>query len=65
MTESIKAKRQGQGQMRNYFSKPSPLSKGVGARRSADSDLYSSELGKDLYPPMFVDRFDEVRSRRG
>ncbi|KAL7605473.1 protein IQ-DOMAIN 8 [Lactuca sativa] len=63
MTESIKAKRKGQG--RNYFSNASPLSKGVAARRSADSDLYTSELGKDLYPPMFVDRYDEVRSRRG
>ncbi|KAI3766440.1 hypothetical protein L2E82_16498 [Cichorium intybus] len=65
MTESIKAKRQAQGQVRNYFSKPSPLSKGVAGRRSADSDLYTSELGKDLYPPMFIDRYDEVRSRRG
>ncbi|KAI3786181.1 hypothetical protein L1987_45313 [Smallanthus sonchifolius] len=58
LTESIKAKRRFNGQ------KPSPLSKGVTARRS-DTDLYSAELGKDLYPPMFVDRYDEVRSRRG
>lgn len=65
LTESIKAKRRGS----NYSShgqKPSPLSKGVTARSSAaDIDLYSAELGKDLYPPMFVDRYDELRSRRG
>ncbi|GJS40877.1 IQ-DOMAIN 1-like protein [Tanacetum coccineum] len=61
LTESNKAKRRGG----NYYGhKPSPLSKGVLARRSADTDLYSSELGKDLYPPMFIDRYDEVRSRR-
>ncbi|KAJ0755636.1 putative IQ motif, EF-hand binding protein [Helianthus annuus] len=58
LTESIKAKRVSHGR------KPSPLSKGVTARRS-DTDLYSAELGKDLYPPMFIDRYDEVRSRRG
>ncbi|XP_076884946.1 protein IQ-DOMAIN 6-like isoform X2 [Bidens hawaiensis] len=51
LTESNKAKRRAHGQ------NPSPLSKGVAARRS-DTD-------KDLYPPMFVDRYDEVRSRRG
>lgn len=58
LTESIKAKRRSHGR------KPSPLSKGITARRS-DTDLYSAELGKDLYPPMFIDRFEEVRSRRG
>ncbi|KAK9066176.1 hypothetical protein SSX86_013497 [Deinandra increscens subsp. villosa] len=58
LTESIKAKRRSHGR------KPSPLSKGVTARRS-DTDLYSAEGGKDLYPPMFVDRYEEVSSRRG
>nr|GEZ95721.1 hypothetical protein [Tanacetum cinerariifolium] len=57
LAESNKAKRR----WVNYYGhKPSPLSKGVLARRSADTDLYSSELGKDLYPPMFLDRYDEV-----
>ncbi|XP_071711093.1 protein IQ-DOMAIN 6-like [Rutidosis leptorrhynchoides] len=65
LTESIKAKRRGSNCV-SHGQKPSPLSKGVTARRSfADVDLYdSAELGKDLYPPMFVDRYDEVRSRR-
>ncbi|XP_051119444.1 protein IQ-DOMAIN 8-like isoform X2 [Andrographis paniculata] len=31
--------------------KPSPLSKGI-ARRSADADLYTVDLCKDLYPPV-------------
>lgn len=34
--------------------KPSPLSKG-NARRSADTDLYSVDLCKDLYPPTHYD----------
>lgn len=34
--------------------KPSPLSKG-NARRSADADLYSVDLCKDLYPPTHYD----------
>ncbi|PIN20664.1 hypothetical protein CDL12_06645 [Handroanthus impetiginosus] len=33
-----------------HHRKPSPLSKGI-ARRSADVDLYSVDLCKDLYPP--------------
>ncbi|KAL8230279.1 hypothetical protein R6Q57_000057 [Mikania cordata] len=56
LTESIKAKRRSCGQ------KPSPLSKGMTAR--SDTDLYSAELGKDLYPPISIDRYDEMRSRR-
>lgn len=63
LTESIKAKRRVGNLSRGQ--KLSPLSKGVTARRSADTDLYSAEFGKDLYPPMFIDRYDEVRSRRG
>ncbi|KAL8056077.1 hypothetical protein ABFX02_04G096200 [Erythranthe guttata] len=39
--------------------KPSPLSK-VKGRRSADADLYSVDLCKDLYPPI---RFDGVSGR--
>lgn len=35
-----------------YRRKPSPLSKG-NARRSADNDLYSVDLCKDLYPPTY------------
>nr|XP_043618046.1 protein IQ-DOMAIN 8-like [Erigeron canadensis] len=63
LTESIKAKRRGSSFL-SHGQKPSPLSKGVTARITADTDLYSAELGKDLYPPMFIDRYDEVRSRR-
>ncbi|KAI3759768.1 hypothetical protein L6452_07813 [Arctium lappa] len=60
LTESIKAKRQ------TYNYSKSGVSKGVTARKSADSDLYSSETtGNDLYPPVFIDRYDEVRSRKG
>ncbi|XP_073064502.1 protein IQ-DOMAIN 8-like [Primulina eburnea] len=33
--------------------KPSPLSKGTG-RRSAEIDLYSVDLCKDLYPPILI-----------
>ncbi|XP_073147886.1 protein IQ-DOMAIN 6-like [Henckelia pumila] len=33
--------------------KPSPLSRGTG-RRSADIDLYSVDLCKDLYPPILI-----------
>lgn len=39
--------------------KPSPLSKG-NARRSADADLYSVDLCKDLYPPS---RYDGANGR--
>ncbi|KAK4481981.1 hypothetical protein RD792_012897 [Penstemon davidsonii] len=43
-----------------YYRKPSPLSKGGNnARRSADTDLYSVDLCKDLYPPMRMSRYDD------
>ncbi|KAK6128051.1 hypothetical protein DH2020_038215 [Rehmannia glutinosa] len=66
MTRSIKAKQKqytcssrDQSSQRHsvedfpYRRKPSPLSKGNG-RRSADTDLYSVDLCKDLYPPTHV-----------
>lgn len=65
LTESIKAKRQNYNYLSHDQKSKSGLSKGVTARKSADSDLYSSETGKDLYPPVFIDRYDEVRSRKG
>ncbi|KAL0429908.1 UNVERIFIED_CONTAM: protein IQ-DOMAIN 31 [Sesamum radiatum] len=45
-----------------YRRKPSPLSKGNG-RRSADTDLYSVDFCKDLYPPVHVADYEGVNSR--
>ncbi|KAI3463260.1 hypothetical protein Pfo_019923 [Paulownia fortunei] len=45
-----------------YRRKPSPLSKG-NARRSADTDLYSVDLCKDLYPPTHVAHYDGANGR--
>lgn len=64
LTESIKAKQRGSNYLSHsienlqFHKKPSPLSKGL-ARRSADCDLYyySVDLGKDLYPPLHMDRY--------
>ncbi|KAG8380107.1 hypothetical protein BUALT_Bualt07G0159200 [Buddleja alternifolia] len=46
-----------------YIRKPSPLSKGNKARRSADSDLYSVDLCNDLYRPMHMGRCDGLKRR--
>ncbi|KAL0396993.1 UNVERIFIED_CONTAM: hypothetical protein Scaly_0147700 [Sesamum calycinum] len=45
-----------------YCRKPSPLSKGNG-RRSADTDLYSVDFCKDLYPLVHVADYEGARGR--
>lgn len=45
------------------FSKKSIPFSGSIPRRSADSDLYSVHMCKDLYPPVHFDKYDRVRSR--
>ncbi|KAI3455577.1 hypothetical protein Pfo_012240 [Paulownia fortunei] len=45
-----------------YLRKPSPLSRAI-ARRSADTDFYSVDLCKDLYPPMRMGHYSGVNHR--
>ncbi|CAK9179945.1 unnamed protein product [Ilex paraguariensis] len=71
-TESIKAKQRvynySQHDMQRHSTdslklhkKPSPLSRGV-TRRSADTDLYSLDLCKDLYSPMLMGSHEGLKN---
>ncbi|KAL2462560.1 IQ-domain 8 [Forsythia ovata] len=75
LTESIKAKQKPHAYLSNahnmqrrssevlqYRRKPSPLSRGV-TRRSADNDLYSVDLCRNLYPTMRMGYYDGVKSQ--
>nr|XP_027124906.1 protein IQ-DOMAIN 1-like [Coffea arabica] len=71
-TESIKAKQRASPyqsrsmQMRSadnlqFYRKPSSFSGSIN-RRSADSDLHSVQLCKDLYPPVQLGKYNRMRS---
>ncbi|KAL2539128.1 IQ-domain 8 [Abeliophyllum distichum] len=75
LTESIKAKQKPHAYLSNahnmqrrssedlqYRRKPSPLSRGV-TRRSADNNLDSVDLCRNLYPTMHMGYYDGVKSR--